>query len=856
MNAKIYSAKKLYDMLLPDVKKICEKYNYLNLDDDYVLSLCLDLLKNANLDDFNKLKGKFLNDFESILSNIVYKKLQEPDSFSEIVKNFSSKKLAMPLTYKGAIAEINKLLDFLKKYRIILTPNLALDISSNNPILNNILKVIVDNNIEIIKAGDIDRLFDDPNILFLIEIYCSNNNIKTKQDSYLDDSLYDFEEDFITDDIVQDFISKIRKIPSLSPEKNKELLLKAKDGNINARNKFVYSNMRLVVYVVKKYRSDKMPFTDLIQEGIIGLMTAIDRFDFSKNCEFSTYACLWIKQAIMRATEKQARTIRVPSYMVQKINRFRRTMLELTKELGCEPSIEEIATRANISIEEAIKLNNLQNDTISLNKKIGDDDGDDELECFIADEQMSVESQVIRNLAASELKKLIQLSSLTEREIKILIWRKGLFGCREKTLEEIGESLKITRERVRQIEEKAIKKLTKTSKKNHTFSSSGIYTFFYQYKESEIDWAINQLTHEEKTIILLILNGNFSKRKLADLYNCDYTLFCKKFNEIVLKIKNLINQQRGGNGIMKKNVSKKDKTLYEYLKEYSKDEIDKAIEQLSSDDKTLLKETYGIDFNCVFSNAKISSLQLNQIFEKIIPKIVELINSSRIKTKKVQSLHSYLGDYSRDDLDAVIKSLPECEQELFYLRFGEDYSRLRASKKLTPEEKKIISSEILPKIKKILEGGKQDNCVNGDKEVKEPISSSNLAITEDSERLSNIDATNNKDDESSQNFQKEDIIRILEILRTPSFEDMLKVLSVKEATIISLRLGYVDGKYFTSESIANFLGISTLEVIETTKRVMELYKESINELIDSAIKHLNDDNSDSQKQKKINFQKD
>lgn len=278
----------------------------------------------------------------------------------------------MSLTYKGAIADINKLLDFLKKYRIILTPNLALDISSNNPILNNILKVIVDNNIEIIKTGDIDRLFDDLNILLLIEIYCSNNNIKTKQDSYLDDSLYDFEEDFITDDIVRDFIYKIRKIPSLSPEENKELLLKAKDGNINARNKFVYSNMRMVVYVVKKYRSDKMPFADLIQEGIVGLMTAIDRFDFSKNCEFSTYACLWIKQAIMRATEKQARTIRVPSYMVQKINRFRRATLELTKELGCNPSIEEIATRANISIEEAIKLNNLQNDTISLNKKIGD----------------------------------------------------------------------------------------------------------------------------------------------------------------------------------------------------------------------------------------------------------------------------------------------------------------------------------------------------------------------------------------------------------------------------------------------------------------------------------------------------
>lgn len=918
--------KKLYNMLLPDIKKVYKKYDYLNLEDDYILSLSQGLLKNANYDNFNKFKQQFLTNFENLLNNIVFRRLQDYDSFREIIKSFSSKMLSNPTSYKSVITEINKILDFFKKYNLILSPDFALAMLGDNPILNSILKVIVNSNIKMIEEGDIDKLFDDMNILVLIEIYCSNNNIKIKQDSYLDKSLYDFNDDFVSDDITRDFIIKLRKIPLPSPEENKELLLKAKTGDINARDKFIYCNLRLVFSIAKKYCGRGIPFIDLIQEGSIGFMRAIELYDFNKNCQFSTYATCWISQAIIRAIDMNSRNIRIPVQLNQEVKAFKRIKLRMEKELGYEPSIEAIAAEANISNEKAILLDRLQCDTISLNQKINDED-DSELELFIPREQISVESQVIRNAATDELKKLMKFSKLTKREIEVLACRKGLFGCEEKTLEEIGISMNITRERVRQIEAKAIRKLTETAKSISKPTSEGIYVFFYQHKKPAIDWAINHLLPEEKEDILLVLNGRLSKQKVASRKRIDYASFCKKFDEIIVKVEKLIKKwspenMKEGN-TMQESASKTQsfvyectedsnsgnmdgKTLYECLKDYRKDEIDNAIKQLTAFDRSLLRQAFGDNLSQNYSNEKLSELQANRIFTYIIPKIARIIDLSQGKVSKNYDLYIYLGDYNIDDLAAAVKTLSADEQELFYLRFGENFDRRRAKRKLTLKEKNKIFYVILPKIKQTLEGKKQENCADnellsstksvqnksvnasdrnllGGSKIESPknsndnmpnnnpdddnVANSDLPVANDSEKPSdvkiNIDdavnqVENSSDAQANQSLQKHDIFKILELLKTASFEDMLKVLSVKESVIISLRLGYIDGKYFTCESIANFLGISTLEVIETTKKIMDLYRENIIAIIDGASTYLVDDGdqtgkSDGGKQKKIEF---
>ena len=279
--------------------------------------------------------------------------------------------------------------------------------------------------------------------------------------------------DDITDDSVRMYLREIGKIPLLSIDEENELAKKAMEGNQRAKDKMAEANMRLVVSIAKRYSGRGLELLDLIQEGNTGLLRAVDKFDPSKGFKFSTYATWWIRQAITRAIADQARTIRIPVHMVETINKLMRTQRRLTQELNREPTNKELAKEMDIDVEKIEYIQKIKQDITSLDAGVGRDGEEGEestLGDFIEDEDTaSPEESATVQLLKEQVREI--LSTLSDRERKILEMRFGLNGTKSHTLEEVGLEFAVTRERIRQIEAKALMKLKKhkDSKKLHEY---------------------------------------------------------------------------------------------------------------------------------------------------------------------------------------------------------------------------------------------------------------------------------------------------------------------------------------------------------------------------------------------------
>ena len=264
------------------------------------------------------------------------------------------------------------------------------------------------------------------------------------------------------DDPVRMYLREIGRIPLLTYDEELDLAKRILKGDEEAKQKLAESNLRLVVSIAKKYVGRGMLFLDLIQEGNMGLMKAVEKFDYTKGFKFSTYATWWIKQAITRAIADQARTIRIPVHMVETINKLIRTSRHLLQQLGREPTPEEIAAEMEIPVERVAEIQKIAQDPVSLETPIGEED-DSHLGDFIQDDNVPVPAEA----AASTLLKeqLVEvLGTLTEREQKVLRLRFGMDDGRARTLEEVGKEFNVTRERIRQIEAKALRKLRHPSR--------------------------------------------------------------------------------------------------------------------------------------------------------------------------------------------------------------------------------------------------------------------------------------------------------------------------------------------------------------------------------------------------------
>ena len=264
------------------------------------------------------------------------------------------------------------------------------------------------------------------------------------------------------EDPVRMYLKEIGKIPLLSMEEEIELAKSMELGSEDARKRLAESNLRLVVSIATRYVGRGMQFLDLIQEGNLGLIKAVEKFDYTKGYKFSTYATWWIRQAITRAIADQARTIRIPVHMVETINRLVRTSRQLLQELGREPTTEEVAARADLPVERVSEIMKMAQEPVSLETPIGEEE-DSHLGDFIQDDNVMVPQDAAAfTLLHEQLMEV--LLTLTEREQKVLRLRFGLDDGRPRTLEEVGRQFNVTRERIRQIEAKALRKLRHPSR--------------------------------------------------------------------------------------------------------------------------------------------------------------------------------------------------------------------------------------------------------------------------------------------------------------------------------------------------------------------------------------------------------
>ena len=342
---------------------------------------------------------------------------------------------------KKNVLEYQEIVDFLAE--------LALNEEQIEKVIEHLEKSGID--VLRITNDDDDDVIDDEEIMLSEEDEVDMENI----DLSVPDGIS-------IEDPVRMYLKEIGKVPLLSAEEEIELAQRMEEGDEDAKKRLAEANLRLVVSIAKRYVGRGMLFLDLIQEGNLGLIKAVEKFDYRKGYKFSTYATWWIRQAITRAIADQARTIRIPVHMVETINKLIRVSRQLLQELGREPLPEEIAEEMNLPVERVREILKISQEPVSLETPIGEEE-DSHLGDFIQDDNVPVPADAAAFTLLKE--QLVEvLGTLTEREQKVLRLRFGLDDGRARTLEEVGKEFNVTRERIRQIEAKALRKLRHPSR--------------------------------------------------------------------------------------------------------------------------------------------------------------------------------------------------------------------------------------------------------------------------------------------------------------------------------------------------------------------------------------------------------
>ena len=376
-------------------------------------------------------------------------------------KRSSKKKDAAPAEpVKTPEQLLQELLEKGKKAGRLSVKDLAVleDLNLDSEVQNKFYEALEQNGIDIDVAGEdaLPPIEDDllPEVEDLAEIEEVTEEEITDTDSLMDS--------FSTDDPVRMYLKEIGKVPLLTPEEEVALAIRMSEGDEEAKHRMTEANLRLVVSIAKRYVGRGMLFLDLIQEGNLGLIKAVEKFDYTKGYKFSTYATWWIRQAITRAIADQARTIRIPVHMVETINKTIRVSRQLLQELGHDPSAEEIAAEMDMPVDKVRDILKIAQEPVSLETPIGEEE-DSHLGDFIPDEDASEPSEAASfSLLREQLEEV--LDTLAPREKKVLELRFGIVDGRTRTLEEVGKEFNVTRERIRQIEAKALRKLRHPSR--------------------------------------------------------------------------------------------------------------------------------------------------------------------------------------------------------------------------------------------------------------------------------------------------------------------------------------------------------------------------------------------------------
>ena len=354
--------------------------------------------------------------------------------------------------------KLSKLLELAKSKKNVLDETEVLDAFAGDELtpekLDRIYDFLDKKHVDVLKMSNDDDM--DP------DLFSEDEDADPEDDIDVEHIDLSVPEGIGVDDPVRMYLKEIGKVPLLSPDEEIELAKKIELGDEEAKKKLAESNLRLVVSIAKRYAGRGMQLLDLIQEGNLGLIKAVEKFDYRKGYKFSTYATWWIRQAITRAIADQARTIRIPVHMVETINRLVRTQRQLVQKLGREATPEEFAKELDMPVERVREIMKISQDPVSLETPIGEEE-DSHLGDFIQDNNVEVPADAATYTLLHE-QLMDVLSTLTEREQKVLRLRFGLDDGRPRTLEEVGRQFNVTRERIRQIEAKALRKLRHPSR--------------------------------------------------------------------------------------------------------------------------------------------------------------------------------------------------------------------------------------------------------------------------------------------------------------------------------------------------------------------------------------------------------
>ena len=347
--------------------------------------------------------------------------------------------------------KLNKIIKKAKEKGEITYGELASELDdANTEQIDKVFDAFENMGVSVIKDDDLD--LEEPDI----------EELEAVEDIKIDEIDLNNMDGINIDDPVRMYLREIGRIPLLTYDEELALAKRILEGDEEAKQKLAESNLRLVVSIAKKYVGRGMLFLDLIQEGNMGLIKAVEKFDYTKGYKFSTYATWWIRQAITRAIADQARTIRIPVHMVETINKLIRTSRHLLQQLGREPSPEEIAAEMEIPVEKVVEIQKIAQDPVSLETPIGEED-DSHLGDFIQDDDSPApQDAAAYTLLKEQLEEVMK--TLTPREAKVLKLRFGLEDGKSRTLEEVGKEFQVTRERIRQIEAKALRKLRHPSR--------------------------------------------------------------------------------------------------------------------------------------------------------------------------------------------------------------------------------------------------------------------------------------------------------------------------------------------------------------------------------------------------------